>query len=305
MQIWQAPKPWQVGLVLVIGVFGISTASIFVRLAFAAVPGVSSVGFSLVLSAARLIISAILLLPAWRYLHSSPPSRTSVYYALVAGICLALHFATWITSLAYTSIAAASTLVSSTPIWVALLSWLWLREKLSPLTVIGIGVALAGGIIIALGGSGVDSVASRPLLGNFLALFGAWMYSLYLLLGRKAQQEGLGLGSYIAIAYTTGALILLPLPGIFSVSYTGYPSIVYVYILLIAIFSQMIGHTSLNWGMRWLSPTLVTLAALFEPVGASLLAYFLLDELPGRLTLVGAAILLVGVACAIVGARQK
>ncbi|MES1025349.1 DMT family transporter [Gloeocapsa sp. BRSZ] len=305
MQIWQPPKPWQVGLVLVIGVFGISTASIFVRLAFAAVPGVSSVGFSLVLSAARLIISAILLLPAWRYLRSSPPSRISVYYALVAGICLALHFATWITSLAYTSIAAASTLVSSTPIWVALLSWLWLREKLSPLTLIGIGVALAGGIIIALGGSGVDSVASRPLLGNFLALFGAWMYSLYLLLGRKAQQEGLGLGSYIAIAYTTGALILLPLPGIFSVSYTSYPSIVYVYILLIAIFSQMIGHTSLNWGMRWLSPTLVTLAALFEPVGASLLAYFLLDELPGRLTLVGAAILLVGVACAIVGARQK
>ncbi len=305
MQIWRAPKPWQVGLVLIAGVFGISTASIFVRLAFAAVPGVSSVGFSLVLSAARLIISAILLLPAWRHLRSSYPSRTSVYYALVAGVCLALHFATWITSLAFTSIAAASTLVSSTPIWVALLSWLWLREKLSPLTLIGVGVALAGGIIIALGGSGVDTVASRPMLGNFLALFGAWMYSLYLLLGRQAQQAGLGLGSYIAVAYTTGALILLPLPGIFNASYTGYPSIVYVYILLIAIFSQMLGHTSLNWGMRWLSPTFVTLAALFEPVGASFLAYFLLNELPAKLTIVGAAILLVGVACAIVGAKQR
>jgi drug/metabolite transporter (DMT)-like permease len=305
MQIWQAPKPWQVGLVLIVGVIGISTASIFVRLAFAAVPEVSSVGFSLVLSAARLTISAILLLPAWHHLRSSLPSRTSVYYALVAGICLALHFATWITSLAFTSIAAASTLVSSTPIWVALLSWLWLREKLSLITLIGIGLALVGSIVIALGSSGVDAVASNRLLGNFLALLGAWMYSLYLLLGRKAQQEGLGLGSYIAIAYTTGALILLPLPGIFGASYTGYPLIVYVYILLIAIFSQMIGHTSLNWGMRWLSPTFVTLATLFEPVGASFLAYFLLDELPGRLTLLGAASLLVGVACAIVGARQK
>ncbi|MUL35530.1 DMT family transporter [Gloeocapsopsis dulcis] len=304
MQIWQVPKPWQIGLVLIIGVFGISTAAIFVRLAFAAVPGVPSVGFSLVLSATRLTISAILLLPAWRHLRSSPPSRTSVYYALVAGVCLALHFATWITSLAFTSIAAASTLVSSTPIWVALLSWLWLREKLSLITLIGVGVALAGGIVIALGSSGVD-VASRPLLGTFLALFGAWMYGLYLLLGRKAQQEGLGLGSYITIAYTTGAFILLPLPGLFSASYTGYPLIVYVYILLIAIFSQMIGHTSLNWGMRWLSPTFVTLAALFEPVGASFLAYFLLDELPGRLTLLGAAILLVGVACAIVGSQHE
>jgi len=305
MQIWQAPKPWQIGLVLIIGVFGISTAAIFVRLAFAAVPGVSSVGFSLVLSAARLTISAILLLPAWHHLRSSPPRRISVYYALVAGICLALHFATWIASLTFTSIAAASTLVSSTPIWVALLSWLWLREKLSYMTLVGVGVALAGGIVIALGGSGVDSSASNSLLGNFLALFGAWMYSLYLLLGRKAQQEGLGLGSYITIAYTTGALVLLPLPGVLGVSYTGYPSIVYAYILLIALFSQMIGHTSLNWGMRWLSLTFVTLAALFEPVGASFLAYFLLDELPGRLTIVGAAILLVGVACAIVGARQK
>lgn len=303
MRIW-SPKPWQIGLVVVIGVFGISTAAIFVRLAFTAA-GVQSVGFSLVLSAARLTISAILLLPAWRHLRSSPPSDTSVYYTLIAGICLSLHFATWITSLAFTSIAAASTLVSSTPIWVALLAWLWLREKLSPITLVGVGVALAGGIIIALEGSGIDSVASDPLLGNFLALFGAWMYGLYLLLGRKAQQEGLGLGSYITIAYTTGAFILLPLPSLFGASYTGYPSIVYVYILSIALFSQMIGHTSLNWGMRWLSPTFVTLAALFEPVGASFLAYFLFDELPGRFTLLGAAILLVGVACAIAGARQK
>lgn len=125
------------------------------------------------------------------------------------------------------------------------------------------------------------------------------MVSLYLLLGREAQRRGLGIGSYVAVAYTTGALVLLPLPLIFGVNYVGYPVAVYLYILCMAVASQVVGHTTINWAVRWISPTLVTLAILFEPVGSSFLGYLIFEELPGLLVLVGAVVLLSGVAIAV------
>jgi drug/metabolite transporter (DMT)-like permease len=131
------------------------------------------------------------------------------------------------------------------------------------------------------------------------------MISLYLLLGREAQRRGLGIGSYVTVAYSTGALVLLPLPLLFGSNYLGYPVTVYLYILLMAVAAQVIGHTTLNWAVRWIAPTLVTLAILFEPVSSSFLGYLIFKEVPGLLVLVGAAVLLGGVALAVFGAREK
>ena len=300
MKILKQPLPWQVGLVLVAGVFAVSTAAIFIRLAIASA-GVRGVGFSLFLSASRLAIASLLLLPAWRNLKTSQLSPGALRYAAAAGICLAAHFATWITSLSFTSIAASTTLVTTNPVWVALLCWLWFKEKLTRLTVVGIGVAFVGGVLIALGDTGAVSAGNNPALGNFLALVGAWMASLYFLLGREAQRRGLGIGSYVVVAYSTGALVLLPVPLIVGSNYVGYPVAVYLYILLMAVLSQVVGHTTLNWAVRWISPTLVTLAILFEPVGSSFLGYLIFNEVPGLLVLVGAGVLLSGVAIAISG----
>jgi len=300
MKILKQPLPWQVGLVLVAGVFAVSTAAIFIRLAIASA-GVRGVEFSLFLSASRLAIASLLLLPAWRNLKPSQLSPGALRYAAAAGICLAAHFATWITSLSFTSIAASTTLVTTNPVWVALLCWLWFKEKLTRLTVVGIGVAFVGGVLIALGDTGAVSAGNNPALGNFLALVGAWMASLYFLLGREAQRRGLGIGSYVVVAYSTGALVLLPLPLIVGSNYVGYPVAVYAYILLMAVLSQVVGHTTLNWAVRWISPTLVTLAILFEPVGSSFLGYLIFNEVPGLLVLVGAGVLLSGVAIAIAG----
>jgi drug/metabolite transporter (DMT)-like permease len=300
MKILKQPLPWQVGLVLVAGVFAVSTAAIFIRLAIASA-GVRGVGFSLFLSASRLAIASLLLLPAWRNLKPSQLSPGALRYAAAAGICLAAHFATWITSLSFTSIAASTTLVTTNPVWVALLCWLWFKEKLTRLTVLGIGVAFVGGVLIALGDTGAVSAGNNPPLGNFLALVGAWMASLYFLLGREAQRRGLGIGSYVVVAYSTGALVLLPLPLIVGSNYVGYPVAVYAYILLMAVLSQVVGHTTLNWAVRWISPTLVTLAILFEPVGSSFLGYLIFNEVPGLLVLVGAGVLLSGVAIALAG----
>ncbi|WP_216087094.1 DMT family transporter [Stanieria cyanosphaera] len=216
---------------------------------------------------------------------------------LAAGICLALHFATWITSLAFTSIAASTALVTTNPIWVAILSRVWLKEKLNKYSIIGILIALTGGIIIALADYESKQL-TNPILGDILALIGAWMTSLYFLFGSQAQRQGLNISNYIAVSYSTAALILFPLPLLFGVNYFDYPSKVYFYVLLMAIISQLIGHTSFNWAIKWISPTFVTLSILFEPIGSSLLGYFLFAETPPNLVIVGGLVLLLGVALA-------
>lgn len=304
MKISKQPLMWQVGLILFAGIIAISTSAIFIRLAITSAQ-VSGVGFSLFLSASRLTLASLLLIPAWRNFHSIPLTPGALRYGVAAGICLALHFATWITSLSFTSITASTTLVATNPIWVALLSWFWYKEKLTRITVLGISIAFIGGVLIALGNQETVNVVKNPLLGNLLALVGAFMGSLYLLFGKEAQRRGLGIGSYVAVAYSTGALVLLPLPLVFGVNYFGYPNLVYFYVLLTAILPQMVGHTSFNWAMRYLSPTLVTLTILCEPVGASFLGYLIFHEIPGVHVIVGAIVLLSGVAIAIIGTQTE
>ncbi|MBP0016273.1 MAG: DMT family transporter [Cyanobacteria bacterium SBLK] len=305
MQLFpKTPKFWQIALILGIGVFSISTAAIFVRLALE-VTEVQGTGFSLFLAASRLIISAGIICPNWCGIRQTPASPKALYYAGMAGLFLALHFAVWISSLSFTSIVAATTLVTTNPIWIALLSQFWLKEKLKKITIISIFIALLGGIAIALGGSHNESMGSQPLLGNLLALIGAWLASLYLLFGREAQRQGLSTGHYIAIAYTVAAILLFPFPFFFGFGYFGYSSSVYIYVLGLALFSQVIGHTTINWAVGWISPVLVSLAILFEPIGSSILGYFLFEERPSFMAMMGALTILFGVAIAILGERQK
>lgn len=304
MKLPEKPLPWQVGLILVVGILAVSTSAIFIRLAIEAAQA-SGVGFSVFLAASRLAIATLILLPSWHKLYQTPISWRSFSYAAAAGLCLALHFATWITSLSFTSIAASTTLVTTNPIWVTILSWLWLHQKTTRLTVAGIAIAVAGSIFIALEDANAIHAGSNPLLGDALALMGAIMASLYLLLGRQAQRQGLGISSYIAVAYTTAAVVLIPFSLLAGSSYFGYPSVVYLYILLMAVFPQIVGHTSFNWALRWISPTLVTLMILFEPVGASFLGFLIFGEVPSPFVLLGAVVLLAGVATAVIGAKDS
>ncbi|MBD1938383.1 DMT family transporter [Microcoleus sp. FACHB-68] len=304
MSLAERPARWQVGLVLIAGILAISTAAIFIRLAIAAA-GAGGVGFSLVLAASRLALAGLILLPTWRRIQFNRLDRGALRFAGMAGFFLALHFATWITSLSYTSIAASTALVTTNPVWVAILSWLWFKEKPTAQQAAGIAIAFAGGLCIGFADAGSADAGSNPLWGDFLALLGSVAISLYLLLGREAQRRGLGIGGYVAVAYTVAALVLLPLPPMFGAGYIGYPREVYLYLLLMAIFPQLIGHTSFNWAVVWISPTLVTLAILFEPVGSSLLGYLLFREVPPVPVLGGAAVLLAGVAIAALGARKE
>ncbi|MGI0486262.1 DMT family transporter [Pantanalinema rosaneae CENA516] len=295
----KAPSHWQIGLVLMIGILAASTAAILIRLAIAAA-AIQGVGFSLVLAASRLTIASIVLLPTWRSIQRRPPAIAAYQAAAAAGLALAIHFATWITSLSYTSIAASTTLVTTNPIWVALFSWIWWRELPSRLTLAGIAIALSGGILISLGSESSTVISSQPWLGNGLALMGAWAASAYFLFGREAQRQGMGIGGYATVAYTVAAIVLLPLPLLMGTSYRGYPTLTYGYMVLMALLPQLVGHTSFNWAVRWVSPTLVTLVILFEPVISSILGYWLFREVPGVTVLAGAGVMLLGVALAAV-----
>jgi drug/metabolite transporter (DMT)-like permease len=295
------PARSQILLVVVMGIIGVSLAAIWVRLAMETVnlDQGNQVGFSLVLAASRMILTAIILLPTWKNLKLNQAKPIAYYYAIAAGLCLAIHFATWITSLSYTSIAASTVLVTTNPIWVGLFSWWWYGEKLSPQSIIGIALALCGGVIMAIADRHQGGSSSQPILGDALALIGAVMSSLYIIFGSQAQQRGLSTTSYVAIAYSLAALCLLPLPFLFDASYVGYPGKVYLYVFLMAVMSQVIGHTSLNWSVRWISPTVISLSLLLEPVIASLAGAIFFQEVPSINLLLGGFIILLGIAVGI------
>lgn len=265
--------------------------------------GAADPGFSLWIGAMRLSLAASILAPNWLSLRRSRPTPSAWLYGMGAGLCLAFHFAAWISSLNYTSIAASTTLVTTNPAWVALFAWWGWGEKPPRASLWGIAVALGSSSIVAFAGKETAAIAQNSLLGNGLALLGAILVSLYFLLGRQAQRQGLSLPQYITLAYSSAAIALLPLPELVGTSYGGYPPAVYGYIVLMAVFAQLWGHTSLNWSMQWLSPTLVTLAVLFEPVGASLLGWWLLGEVPRGAVILGGMGVLVGVAIAIIGSN--
>ena len=122
--------------------------------------------------------------------------------------------------------------------------------------------------------------------------------SMYLILGREAQKRGMAIQRYVLLVYTCAAVLLFPLPFLFSTGYTGYPAEVYFWILCMALIPQIIGHTSISWSVRWVSPTIVALVILFEPVLSSILGYIVFGELPGPMVWAGGLTLLLGVAVA-------
>ncbi len=278
-----------VPLPLLLGVFvvAISLSAIFIRLTDA--PGT-------VIALYRLLIASVLMLPAaWQGLRrSSAVTARGIWLSVVAGVMLGWHFATWTTSLEYTSVAASVTLVTTNPLWIVLLLWLFTRARPGGRTLAGVLVAVSGGILIGIDGSGGDA-GNQAMFGNFLALAGAVFVSVNMLLGRAAQLSGLSLMAYSGISYLVATISLLPLPALLGQSYGPYPLQVFLWIAVLAVVSQVVGHTAINYSLRFLDPTLVSTVILLEPVVASLLAMLIFQEFPGLLTALGAFVLLAGV----------
>lgn len=296
-----APPRWLPFVVLGIGLAAISFGAILAR--FAQGGGVPS----LVVAAVRLGLAALIVTPI-ALLHSRPAlarlTGRQMGLALAAGACLALHFATWITSLEYTSVASSTALVTTNPLWIGLASFVLFGERPGRAMVGGIALSLAGSLCIFWSDSAHAAAGAQPLLGNLLALVGSWCFSAYLLIGRRLR-AGLPLPAYIWLAYGVAALFLVAGTQVAGQAFSGYPLAAWLALCGLAIGPQLLGHTAYNWSLRHVSATFVAVVTLGEPVGSALLAFLFFGEGFTPLQFAGFALLLAGIYLAAQSERKS
>jgi drug/metabolite transporter (DMT)-like permease len=288
--------------IIAVGILAGSTASIFVRNAQVYVP-------SFVIAAYRLSIATLVLMPVAITVRRSELktlTRKNIFLAALSGIFLALHFATWITSLEYTTVASSVVIVATVPIWVALLSPVTIKEKVAKPVLIGLAVAMAGVFLVAMSDacnwmegrlfcpSWSEFKHGRAIIGDLLALLGAFSGAGYVLMGRRLRTE-ISLISYAFVVYGAAALVLILIMLMVGQSPVGYPPIAYVWLILLALVPQLLGHSSYNWALGYLSAAYVSVTLLGEPIAATLLAYFLLGETPTEMKIFGAILILIGI----------
>ena len=293
--------PNHVYITLFAGVVAASLAAIFIRYAHA--EGMSSA----FIAAGRLTLSALILTPAVLRSHRSVIARLSradLLLAAASGLLLAIHFATWIASLEYTTVLISVVLVGTSPLWSALFEVVFLRARLHRLVVIGLLIAFAGGVMIGLAGGGESGSGSGVLIGGTLSLVGAATFAIYLVIGRKLRAQ-MPLIPYIWLSYGFAAIFLLILMFASNAPISGFSATGYLLILLLAVVPQLIGHSSFNYVLRYLSATFVGIATQLEPLGSALVAYLLFREVPLPVQIFGSLVILVGVIIASLGDKRE
>lgn len=296
-----AHAPRQAYIMLFVGLIAVSLAAIFIRLAQNEnVP-------SLVVAAVRLTVASLILTPFTlrRYRHQLRNlQRSDVILLGVSGLFLALHFATWISSLEFTSVLISGVLVTTTPFWVGILEIVVLKMRLSRGFVIGLTVAIAGGLMISLTGTASAARSENPLLGGALALAGAMTVAVYLIIGRKVRPR-LPLLPYIWLVYSTAAVFLIAAALLSGQHFTGYSAEAYLWMIALGVIPQLIGHSSFNYALAYLPATYISIATQVEPIGSAIFAFLLFSEQPGWFQVIGSAVILIGVTIATLAPLRK
>jgi drug/metabolite transporter (DMT)-like permease len=281
---------------LAVAVLAISWSGPLVR--FTEAPALAVAAWRLILSV--VFIAAVLMV------RRTPRPRLSArdwMLAVVAGVFLAAHFWSWIASLDLTTISSSVVLVSTQPVFVAILSGAVLGEAATRRQWAGILVAVAGAGFIAWGDFGLGRDA---IVGDLLALAGAVFVAVYFVIGRRLRTS-VDLWWYIGIIYGIAAAVLaaaaMIMPG---VSLTGYGRQDWLVFIGLAAGPMMLGHTGVNYALRYVRAYVANLAVLGEPVGATLIAWLLpaIGEVPGLQTLIGGAAILAGIGLAVTRPRR-
>jgi drug/metabolite transporter (DMT)-like permease len=278
---------------IAVGIVAISTSPILVRAAN--VP-------ALALAFWRCLAGALLLAPfALRWARRARArslvasvSRRDLALLVLSGACLALHFSLWNASLARTTIASSTVLVACSPLFVGLLSGPLLGEPPSRLGWAGIGLTIAGAAVIALGDAGAVDLGPRALVGDALAFAGAAAIAGYFLIGRSVRRR-LPATTYAASVYGVAAALLLPACLLSGAALRGYPGRSWLAIGGVVAGPQLLGHTVFNALLATLTADTVAVIGLTEPVGATLLAWLIFQELPTAWFWPGATVVLAGV----------
>ena len=251
----------------------------------------------IVLVTYRTVFAAIFLLPYWlvkREPASREISKTEHAQVGLAGVCLGLHFSCWISSLYYTSVASASVLVTIHPILVIVVERFLFKRSFATATWLGVAMAFGGSVLLGISDSQITQPFSNPLFGNFLAFSAAVIFVVYLFLGQKIRQKREWI-DYVFPVYGYAAVTCLILAMVLGKSLFEITTVgVWVGIGL-AVGPQILGHGSMNYAVKFLSPTLLSTLILVEPLFASVLAFFIFSELPPLFSIIAMSVILVGI----------
>lgn len=289
--------------VLLLAIAGISIAAPLVRLSHAD---------PLAIAAWRLGFSCLVILgflvPGRGWRQWARLDRRGIALALGAGALLAVHFWSWNASLDMTSVAASTVLVNMQPVIVALISVVWLAEVPTRKQWAGIALAMAGAFVVTWGDVGARSAAraDRAMLGDLLSLGAGVAAALYYLVGRRLRQT-LDLWPYVALVYGACFVTLVGIAAAVRVPLLPQPPRELAIFAGLALGPMLLGHTGLNWALKYLPAYVVNLTTLGEPVGATLIAAFLpgIREVPSAVTIAGGALVLAGIALAFTRAPAR
>lgn len=288
--------PFNPYIAVVIGVIAVSTSAIFVKLAADAPAGI--------IAFYRLGFAALLMLPTILIKYRDElkaVSRRDWILTSISGVFLALHFILWFESLNYTSVASSVVFVTLQPIFAFIGTYFFFGERFSVAAIISMFITLIGSIIIGWGDFQISGLA---LFGDILALLGAATVTAYFLLGQRLRRS-LSLIAYTFIVYSISAITLLIYNLVLNNEFTGYSLDHWGWFIALAIIPTFLGHTLFNWTLKWLSTATISMAIVFEPIGATALAYLILDEIVTPSQWLGGTIVICGLFLFIVSTTRK
>ncbi|WP_174615742.1 DMT family transporter [Virgibacillus ihumii] len=288
--------PFNPYIAVVIGVLSVSSAAVLVKLADGAPASI--------IANYRLLFAVIIMAPYIFVKHRNEfklIQKKDWLLSTMAGIFLAFHFILWFESLNYTSVASSTVLVTMQPIFAFLGTYLLFQERFSPGALISMVIALFGSIIISWGDFRISGLA---LFGDFLALMGAVTVTAYFLLGQQLRKR-LSLMTYTFVVYSISSLMLILYNLILQNEFFGYSAEHWFIFLALAVIPTFFGHSLFNWALKWLSTSTISMGIVFEPIGATILAYFILDEVVTWSQFLGGTIVIFGLFLFIMSTTRK
>jgi len=281
-------------LVLIIGVIAISISAILVKVATAPAG---------VIAFYRLLFSILLMSPLFMFKYRKElklVTKRDWGLSVASGVFLAFHFILWFESLNYTSVASSTVLVTLQPIFAFIGTYLFFKERLSFKAICSGMIAVGGSIIISYGDF---KISGSALFGDILALAACALVTFYLLFGQSVRKR-ISLITYTFIVYAISTLVLFGYLLVTKESFYPYPKSDWWYFLLLAIVPTLLGHTLLNWVVKWVSTSMISVAILFEPVGATILAFYIIGENVNLSQLIGGSVVLLGIGLFVLDERQ-
>lgn len=272
-------------LPIIVGVFSVAMSAIFVKMT-SADSGVTAFY--------RMLFSVLIMSPVFflKYTHEIKKlSKRDWIFTTVAGVFLAFHFILWFESLNYTSVASSTVLVTMQPLFAFAGTYFFFNEKLSIKTLVAGSIAILGSVLI---GYGDFKVSGSALYGDLLALIACALITAYLLFGQDVRKR-LSLVTYTFVVYGISTITLFFYILFKGESFGPYPATEWMWFLLLALIPNLLGHTLFNWALKWVSTNVISIAILFEPVGAAILAYFVLGEYLSVSQIIGGSIVLAGI----------